>query len=133
MSHKFHSVSLYDQPFSRYRPFWDKYTEWPQSDLEPYKAKLPYICIIRVHDSQISLRFALRPALFEIQTILRQVHRMTPNWSWTLQRQITLYLYNKTVPESQISLRFALRLAVLGLQAILRHCTEWPQNDLEHY
>ena len=42
---KFHSVSLYDQPFSRYRPFWDKYTEWPQNDLEHYQVICaPYIC-----------------------------------------------------------------------------------------
>ncbi len=41
---KFHSVTLYDQPFLRYRAFWDKCTEWPQNDLEPYKFKCtPYI------------------------------------------------------------------------------------------
>ncbi len=33
---KFYTVSLCDQPFSRHRPFWDKCTEWPQIDLEPY-------------------------------------------------------------------------------------------------
>ncbi len=91
---KFHSVSLYNQPFLRYRAFWDKCTEWPQNDLEPYKVKLPYLCITNVRNSQISLRFALRPALFEIQTILRQVHRMTAKWPWTLQGQITLPMYN---------------------------------------
>ncbi len=94
MSPKIYSVSLFDQPFSRYRPFWDNCTEWPQIDLAQYKVKLPYICITSVRDSQISLRFALRPALFETQAILRQVHQMTSNWPWTLQRQITLYLYN---------------------------------------
>ncbi len=99
------------------------------SDLEPYKVKLPYICITSVHDSQTLVRFALRPALFEIQATLRQVHRMTPNWPWTLQCQITLY-YITTVPESQISLRFALQPEVLELQAILRHVhwmtSKWP-------
>ncbi len=118
MIHKFHSVSLYDQPFSRYRQFWDKRTEWHQSNLEPHRVKLPYICITSVRDYQILVRFALWPALFEIQA--RQVHRMTPNWSWILQCQITLY-YITTVPECQISLRFALWPAVLELQAILRH------------
>ncbi len=63
---KFHSVSLYDQPFLRYRQFekkeateagksteayyeslefWNKSTEWPQKDLESYYGKCnPYIC-----------------------------------------------------------------------------------------
>ena len=35
-----HFVSLYDEPFLKYRPFWDKCPEWPQTDLEPYKVKL---------------------------------------------------------------------------------------------
>ncbi len=98
---KFHSVSLYDQPFSRYRPFWDKCTEWPQIDLEPHKVKLPYICITSVRDSQILVRFALWPALFEIQAILRQVHRMTPNWPWTLlgQRYTTYVLLVSPSPK----------------------------------
>ncbi len=94
MSPKFHSISLHDEPFSCYRPFWEKCTQWPQNDLEPYKVKLSYICITSVPDSQMSLHFTLRPAIFEIQAILRQVHRMIPNWPWTQQRQITLYLYN---------------------------------------
>ncbi len=58
-----HSVSLYDHPFSRYKSFWDKCTEWPQISLEPYKVKLPYICIIGIPGSQISLRSVLRPAV----------------------------------------------------------------------
>ncbi len=62
--------------------------------LDPIRSKLPYTRITSVRDSQISLRFAVRPAFFEIQAILRQVHLMTPNWPWTLQRQIVLYLYN---------------------------------------
>ena len=42
---KFRSISLYDQLFQSYRPFWHKCTEWPQNDLEYYKVKgTPYIC-----------------------------------------------------------------------------------------
>ena len=97
--------------------------------LNPTSSNVPHIFITIVHESQISLRFALWPALFEIQAILRQVHWMTPNWPWTLQCQITLY-YITTVPESQISLHFALQPAVLELQAILRHVhrmtSKWP-------
>ena len=36
---KFQLVSLYDQPFSNYRPFWDKCTEWPPKASEHYKGK----------------------------------------------------------------------------------------------
>ncbi len=32
-------LSLYDQPFSSYRPFWDKCTEWLKNYLEHYKVK----------------------------------------------------------------------------------------------
>ncbi len=71
----------------RYKPFWVKCTEWPQIDLEPYKVKSPYICITGVPDSQVSLRFAVRPAISEIQAILRQVHQMTPKCPWTPQGQ----------------------------------------------
>ncbi len=38
-SRDFHSVSLYDQPFLRCRPFGKKCYVWPQNDLEPYKVK----------------------------------------------------------------------------------------------
>ncbi len=69
-------------------PCWEKFTEWPQIDLEPYKVKLPCICITSVPDSKISLRFALQPSIFETQAILIQVHWMTPKWPWALQVQI---------------------------------------------
>ena len=64
----------------------------PQIDLEPYKVKLPHMSYCCVHESQISLRFALWPVVFEMQPILRQGHRMTSKWPWTLQGQITPYV-----------------------------------------
>ena len=44
-----------------------------------------HICITTIPECQISLCFALQPAITEIQAILRQVHWMTPKWPWTLQ------------------------------------------------
>ncbi len=41
-SPKFHCILLYDQPFSRYRPFWDKFTEDP-------------MCITSFSEAQISV------------------------------------------------------------------------------
>ncbi len=42
-------------------------------------------CDTSIHESHISFCFALRPAIFKLQVILKQVHRMTPNQPWTLQ------------------------------------------------
>ena len=47
----FHS----DQPSSRYRPFWDKCTEWPKMTLNPKRSNIPiYIQVLPI-ESQISL------------------------------------------------------------------------------
>ena len=87
------------------------------------------VFITIVQESQISIRFTLRPAFFDIQAILRQVHWMTPKWPWTVQDQ--RYPRNVTsVQESQISIRFALRPALFEIQAILRQVhrmtAKWP-------
>ena len=66
----------------------------PKMTLNPTRLNVPNICTTTVPESQISLSFPLRPALFEIQAILRQVHWITPKWPWTLKSQITLYMYN---------------------------------------
>ncbi len=131
---KFHSVLLYNQPFLKYRTFWDKWTEWLQIDLEPYKFKCsPYTFITIVPESQISLCFALRPAFFNKQAILRQVHRMTPKWPWTLQGQ----RYPINVLEVSMGPKF--NAVSLYNQPFSRFrpfgdkCTEWPQVDLETF
>ncbi len=89
---KFNSVSLYNQPFLRYRASSDKLTEWPQNDLESYKVK----CTAYMYNYSPwvlnSLRFALRPTVFEIQAILRQVHRMTPNWLDAARSNYSIYV-----------------------------------------
>ncbi len=50
--------------------------------------KIPLTCMLQlpsspniptIPESQISLRFVLRPAISELQAILRQVHQMTQN------------------------------------------------------
>ena len=40
---------------------------------------------VSTFESQISIRFAPRPTVFELQAILKQVHQITPKWLWTLQ------------------------------------------------
>ena len=50
---KFHSVLLYDQPFLRSRPFWDKCTKSPQMTLNPTRSNIPHICVTSIPNSPI--------------------------------------------------------------------------------
>ena len=135
---KFHSVLLSSQPLLRYMACWDKRTEWAQIDLEPCKVKLPYIWIASIPDSQIPLRFALWPAIFEIQVILRQIHRMTPKGLWTLQGHTRSY-----VPQIYIFYHYQRVPSFTPFHSTTRdfwntgHFEKrselWPQIDLEPY
>ncbi len=67
---KFQSVSLYDQPFSRYM-FVKKTecTQWPQNDLN-YVGVESTLYTLNTHpEAQISFRFALRPAVFRYKVV----------------------------------------------------------------
>ncbi len=57
-------------------PCSDKCTEWPKMTSNTKGSKVPHTHITMAHDSQISICFALRPAVFELHAILRQVHQM---------------------------------------------------------
>ncbi len=78
--------------------------------LNTTRSYVPYIYVTSIHKSQISLHFALRRAVFffffffEMQVILGQVHRITPNWSWALQCQTTLYMYHNCPRVSNVTL-----------------------------
>ena len=91
--------------FLSYRPFWDKFTEWFQNDLEYYKVKctrLFLVCVTAsVPEHQISSCFTLQPAGFELQAILRQVHWMTLKWPWTVKGQTYPIMLVPSIPASQ--------------------------------
>ena len=53
---KCHSVSLYDQAFSSYKPFWHKCTKWAKMTLNTTRSKIHHICVTSVPESQISPR-----------------------------------------------------------------------------
>ena len=73
--------------------------------LNPTRSKVPHICVTSIPESQISVRFALRPAIFELQAILRQVDRMTPKRPRLLEcERCPIYVTNN--PGSQISPHF---------------------------
>ena len=40
------SISLYDQPFSSCKPFWDKCSEWAKNDTGHYKVKGIYYALL---------------------------------------------------------------------------------------
>ena len=90
------------------------------------------ICITSVPEYQLSVHFALQPAVFERSSF----------WDNALNEpKITLNPTRSNVPiyvllvstESQILVHFALRPAVFEIRPFWDKCTEWPQNDLEHY
>ena len=82
--------------------------------------------------AQISLRFALRPAVIEIQACRKsEMHRMIPEWphAHNFQKEP---VYTELSPEAQITLRFAPRRAVFDIQAcqkseMHRMIPEWHQ------
>ncbi len=79
------------------------------------------ICVTSIHKSQISLHFTLRPAVFDIQAILKKNAPNAPN-----DPQITLNAARSNLPHtcvtsinvSQISVCFSLQQT--EIQAILR-------------
>ena len=114
--------SLYDYPFPRYKVDQNrKQTEWPQTELKHLTVKVTlYTIEWSPPGAHIVVRFALRPAICEIQGRRKsEMHRMTPNWTWTLNSQ-KYPVYTKYLPpEAQILLRFALRPADSKMSHIL--------------
>ncbi len=49
--------------------------------------------VLNTSEPETSLRFALRLPVFEVQAILRQVHRMTPNDLDHYEDSDTPYMY----------------------------------------
>ncbi len=118
-------IFLSDQPFSRYRPVWDKCTEWPRNDLEPYM--YPYVLLV-----SLSLKFqsfSLYGPSFSTYSPFWDNFWMTPKWPWTLQGQKLPHICVASVPKSQISVHFA-QPVVFKLQAILKKVHQitpkWP-------
>ncbi len=116
----------------------------PKITLNNTRSKVPHMHPTTTPVSQISLPFALRSAIFELQTILgqlhwimpkwpwalkrskvqgilRQVHRMTPKWPWILKGQrYPLYAFCISTSKSQILLHFTLRPVTFELHVTVR-------------
>ncbi len=61
----------------------------PKNDLKPYKVKYIHICVTSIYETQISLHFALLPAVFETGTL--NDPKMTA--LKTLRQMYAIYIY----------------------------------------
>ncbi len=119
--------------FTRYAPHWDKRTEWPQRNFKPltgqrYPIYGPSITL----ESWISIHFTIRPDIFELQAILRQVHGMSPkrhkirrgHWypTYVLLLSPSPKLYTKSLYGQPFS----------SCSPLCDKFTEWPPNWLRH-
>ena len=69
--YKFPSVSFYGQPFTIYRPFWEKCTEIPQITSNTKRWGVPFIYVISTPESQISPLFPRWSLNFQTFKFLR--------------------------------------------------------------
>ncbi len=70
------------------------------------------LSFISIHESEISLRFALWPAVFEIQAMLKMCTKLPSNDLEPYKVKCTTYMCVTSIHESQISLRFTLWAAI---------------------
>ena len=98
-------------------------------NLNTTRWNVPHICVTSVYNNQISVSFALRPAVFDLQAILRKLHRNDPKMTLNPTRSMHPTCV-ASIRESQISLRFVLRPALIDIQATLRQVhwmtPKWP-------
>ncbi len=86
--------------------------------------------ITGVPEFQMSDHFTLRPVVFELQVILREVHWMAQS-NFEPYKVKCNHICVTSIRNFQISLRFALRPAVFEIEAILKQGHWITQNDLE--
>ncbi len=104
--------------FSTYRPFWDKCTNNPQMTLNTKRAKLPQVQVTTTTESQISLHFALQPAISCYRPFPGEVHQMTAKWHWTHYLKGQRYphtRYNYNVP---VSPKFHMHMDTIDLKHV---------------
>ena len=94
-------------------------------------SKVPCVHLMLTPEAQISLLFALWPAVFEIQVL--EMHWMTPECPWAVKCQ-KYPVYTEYSPP-----RPKFHYVSLYGQPFSRYrffenqkCTIWPQNDLKH-
>ena len=104
----------------------------PTKTLNLTRSHIPHIGLIGVLDSQISVRFALWPAVLSYRSFLKKGAPKDTKMILNTTSQRYPYTCVTSIREFQISPQIPLhpfsRLRVVDN----RKCTKWPQNDLEH-
>ncbi len=93
----------------------------------PTKSNVSQKCITGIQESQMSVRFVLRPAGFVLQDILRIVDRMTPKMTLNPTRSNVRHICVTSIHESLYNQPFS------SYRRFWDKCIEWPQNDIEPY
>ncbi len=100
----------------------------PKITLNTARSDVPHIHTRTTPEFQISFRFPLRPAIFELQHIFETSVPNDPTRTLNTKRSTPYNMYNMpTTTEYQISLRFLLRSAVIESGDIL--CRTDALND----
>ncbi len=98
--------------------------------LNTTRSKVPLICAIGVHESQISVLFLLRPAVFEWHDMASQVYpKMALNTKG--DRHIIYALLVSSSPKFQFLSFFDQPL--WSYNSFWDKCTKWPHNNQEDY
>ncbi len=130
LSPKVHSVSLNNQPFSRYRPFCGKCTEWPPNDLEQYKVICAAIYVLLVSTTTQFRFVSLYDQMFSRYRLFwdkcTEWHQMDLEH---YKVKIALYMC-KYRPRFSNSTPF--RSTFSSYRLFWDKCTEWHQNGLEY-
>ncbi len=131
-SPKSQSVSLYQKPLSRYMysHFKTNTPNDPKMTVNPTRSNVSHTCFTSNHESQISVPFALEPAVFEVQAILMQMHQIIPKWPRHLKDQMCPHMHY-----------WCPRVSNFSLFCFTARCfwdtgqfeTRVPQSDLEPY
>ncbi len=112
----------------------------PKLNLNTYQSKVLYIHLILPQEVQTLVSFALQLAVSEIQHVQgghkSEVHRMTLNWTWTLNSQ-KYSIYTKYSPQrpkfwSVLLYDYPFSRYNMYKAGENQKCTEWPQTELEH-
>ncbi len=111
------------------RSFWDKCTEWPQSDGEPCKVKyIPFVLLVHTRVPNFS-PFCSTTSRFWDTGNFETMHRITPKWPWTLQGQV----YPIYVLPVSLSPKFQSTLLCDQPFSRSGHFETIAPNDLEPY
>ncbi len=123
------TVSLYDESFSSYRPFWEKCTKWPQHDLEHYKLKCsPYVLIVSMSPKVHSVSLYDQPFL-KYRAFWDKRTEWPQNDLEPYKFNCTPYIYNYCPQVSNFT-PFRSTPSLFNIQAILRQVhwmiPKWP-------